>query len=463
MKYCNRPFEHCYVLPDGRVRICGWTDGTIGNLIEQDLDEIWKGEKAEIQRDAIRNGSFEFCRKTSCPFLENDNLPDLDEEEFNKKAVALESPIDFSVACDYVCNHSCPSCREKVFVGDSKYTENVNIMIDKLLPYLGKADYVLTDSNGDAFASPSIMRMMQQIRFARKESRFGIETNGVLFDEEHWEKIKHLGEHNLTVTVTPNSFVPSTYKYLNGGHNTYDKMIHNLYFIKSLREQGLVNEYNISIVVQDRNFMEVPEFAKRSIEDFGADQVVIKPLYHWFGLSEDLYWQKDILNPMHPYHKEYMEVLKHPYLKNEKVFFWGADNLHPAVPHPAYKYKEQLDMVIKCVEDEKISEKVRKYLKVNNINSIYVYGDEQLSAFIYNLLRDVINVKGFIARDICRKEICGMPVINICDYKPVAEDNIIVINYKYIDIIRKDLEMTGFKGKLIEMDKFIDSVLKLDN
>lgn len=55
-------------MPDGRVRICGWTDGTIGNLIEQDLDEIWKGEKAEIQRDAIRNGSFAFCRKTSCPF-----------------------------------------------------------------------------------------------------------------------------------------------------------------------------------------------------------------------------------------------------------------------------------------------------------------------------------------------------------------------------------------------------------
>lgn len=157
-------------MPDGRVRICGWTDGTIGNLIEQDLDEIWKGEKAEIQRDAIRNGSFAFCRKTSCPFLENDTLPDLDEEEFDRKTVTSDAPVDFSVACDYVCNHSCPSCREKVFVGDSKYTENVNIMIDKLLPYLDKADYVLTDGNGDAFASPSIMRMMQEIRFARKES-----------------------------------------------------------------------------------------------------------------------------------------------------------------------------------------------------------------------------------------------------------------------------------------------------
>lgn len=170
--------------------------------------------------------------------LENDTLPDLDEEEFDRKTVTSDAPVDFSVACDYVCNHSCPSCREKVFVGDSKYTENVNIMIDKLLPYLDKADYVLTDGNGDAFASPSIMRMMQEIRFARKESRFGIETNGVLFDEEHWEKIKHLGEHNLTVTVTPNSFVPSTYKYLNGGHDTYDKMIHNLYFIKQLRSRN---------------------------------------------------------------------------------------------------------------------------------------------------------------------------------------------------------------------------------
>lgn len=36
-----------YILPDGRVRICGWTDGTVGNLIEQDIEEIWHGESAE--------------------------------------------------------------------------------------------------------------------------------------------------------------------------------------------------------------------------------------------------------------------------------------------------------------------------------------------------------------------------------------------------------------------------------
>ena len=33
---------------------------------------------------------------------------------------------------------------------------------------------------------------------------------------------------------------------------------------------------------------------------------------------------------------------------------------------------------------------------------------------------------------------------------------------KYIDIIRKDLEILGFKGKLFEMDKFINSVVMLD-
>lgn len=458
MKYCNRPFEHMYVLPDGRVKICGWTDGTVGNLIEQSVDEIWHGEKAERQREAIKNGSFSYCRKMSCPYLENDSLPDLDIDEFEKKTQVLDAPIDFSVACDYVCNHSCPSCREKIFVGSDEYTKNVTIMIDKLLPYLEKADYVLTDGNGDAFASPSIMRMLQNLHPSERKTRIGIETNGVLFDEEHWEKIKHLGEHHLTVTVTPNSFVPGTFKYLNGGHNTYDKIIHNLYFMKSLREQGIINDLNISIVVQDRNFMELPDFAKRCIEDFGADQVVVKPLYHWFGLSEDLYWHKDILNPMHPYHKEYMEVLKHPYLQHEKVYFWGAKNLHPAVPHPAYKYLEQLDIVTKCMEDTEIKGKLKKYFDERNIKSLYIYGDEKLSSFLYNLLSNVSDIKGFIARDICRNDICGVQVKCIWDYVPSEEDNMLIINYKYFDVIRKDFDVIGFKGKLIPLDEFIKDI-----
>lgn len=412
----------------------------------------------KVQREAIRNGSFSFCRKTSCPFLENDSLPDISEKEFQEKTVALDVPDDFSVACDYVCNHSCPSCREKVFVGSKEYTENVEIMIDKLLPYLNKANVVLTDGNGDAFASPSIMGLLKKLHPENKNCRVSIETNGVLFNEKNWEKIKHLGAYELSVTVTPNSFVPDTFKYLNGGHDTYDKLIHNLYFLKELRQKEILNHYQISIVVQDRNFMELPEFAERCINDFCADQVVVKPLYHWFGLSEDLYWHKDILNPMHPYHKEYMEILKAPILQHEKVFFWGADNLHDACPHPAYKYLEQLEMVMACMEDSELPIKIQKYLSDKNITSCYIYGDEKLSAFLYGILKNELEIKGFMARDICREEICGVPVKCIWDYSPSSEDNIIVINYKYFQTIKRDFDLIGFKGNLIPLDSFIQSI-----
>lgn len=77
-----------------------------------------------------------------------------------------------------------------------------------------------------------------------------------------------------------------------------------------------------------------------------------------------------------------MEILRDPYLKHEKVFFWGGYNLHPAVPHPAYKYLEHLDIVTKCMEDDKIQEKIKKYCHEHKINDIYLYGDEKLSFFV---------------------------------------------------------------------------------
>lgn len=458
MRYCDRPFRHMYILPDGRVRSCSWTDGSIGNLIEQDVDEIWHGEKAERQREAIRNGSFSYCRKTSCPFLENDSLPDLSEEEFLEKTVTLDRPDDFNVACDYVCNHSCPSCREEVFVGNDEYHSNVNLMIDKLLPYLDGARSITTDGNGDALASVSIMRLLGKLSPTNKDINVTIETNGALFDEEHWKKIEHLKNYNLSVVVTPNSFDERTFKYLNGGHDTYNKVIDNLYFLKSLRERNDIKDFQISIVVQDRNFMELPDFAKRCIDDFGVDKVVVKPLYHWFGLSEDLYWHKDVLNPLHPYHKEYMEILKLPILTDEKVYFWGANNLHCSRRHPAYKYLEQLEIVTNLMENELLEAKLCKYLSDQEIDSLYLYGDEKLSSFMYNLLKDYVTINGFVARDFCRERICEKKIISIWDYIPKKEDTILVINYPYFDVIRKDFDVIGFKGRLIALDQFIQAI-----
>ena len=71
---------------------------------------------------------------------------------------------------------------------------------------------------------------------------------------------------------------------------------------------------------------------------------------------------------------------------------------------------------------------------------------------------DAVNVKGFVARDICRDYICNVPVQCIWDYKPQDSDTMLIINYKYFDVIRKDFDIIGYKGKLITLDNFMKEI-----
>lgn len=223
IKFCDRPFNSIHLDPNGGCRLCAWTNANLGDLVQEDLETVWNSENANKIREAVKKGNYEFCRKTSCPFLENDSLPEISEEEA-EKMIPEELPTHYSVACDFICNHSCPSCRNEIFQPDEEYKARLQVILDKILPYLNRKETVkvLTDGNGDCFASPYIMGMLERLHPENKACQIGFETNGALLDEAHWERIRHLAEYDVRVTVTPNSFVRSTFTYLNGGHDSYE-------------------------------------------------------------------------------------------------------------------------------------------------------------------------------------------------------------------------------------------------
>jgi MoaA/NifB/PqqE/SkfB family radical SAM enzyme len=456
MKYCSRPFDMMHFDPNGDVRICSWTDVSIGNSVTDDLDDIWCGVKAEEIRDSVRDGSFRYCRATSCPLLENNLLPDLNNDEFIKKTVRGEIPKMFNVACDYICNHSCPSCRDKIFIPDEHYITNLEIILEKTVPLLSKAQEISTCGNGDVFASSYMMRMLEKLRPADRNCRILLETNGTLFDEKHWERISHLGKYDLTVTVTPNSFDRATFKYLNGGHDTYDQLMHNLHFLKSLRKQNVINKHQISIVVQERNFRELPDFIKYCINELEADSVIVKPLYNWFGMSEDMFWFMDVLNPEHPYHSEYLEMMEDPVINDPHVFLWGARNLHEDSKHPAYRYKDYMEMTAKLMNIPDAGMRLSEILHDMGIKDVFLYGDIEFSPVFYRTLaQENIHIKGFIARDIEHDDICGIKVKQLCDSKPEPGDAVIILNYHFIRNIERDFSFYNISEKLIGVDELI--------
>ena len=77
MKYCERVFRHLYIIPNGNVFLCSWNTKPIGNILKQDLKQIWNSDEAEKIRDSIRDGSFQYCKKTGCPFCENNTLKEV--------------------------------------------------------------------------------------------------------------------------------------------------------------------------------------------------------------------------------------------------------------------------------------------------------------------------------------------------------------------------------------------------
>ena len=454
MKYCSRPFSHVHILPDGRVSFCSWEDEIIGNLHDNSLEEIWNGKLAQKGREAFFDQTFRYCRVQSCHYLENDSLERVTEEEFDRRAIPGDYPERFNLAFDFICNHSCPSCRSEVFIPSSDYRENLQKMIDKIQPYLNKAEYISANGNGDLFANPQVIEMLGRIRPENPKINIGIETNGVLFDEENWGKIKNLGNYNLLVTVTPNSFDRNTYRYLSGGHDNLERLKRNLHFISNLRQQEIINRFDISIVVQDTNYRELPEFSRISLEEFKADRVVVKPIYRWFNISADDYWVKDILNPLNPYFNDYQEILKDPILKDPRVYFWGGHNIHAAKKHPAYRYRDMLELASTIIKEDNSGKNLTDRLLAKGYSSVILYGDEPLTDIVIESLRrdKRVEIRYILASVHKRCEISGIPIKEYDDYCPDEKDVLLVVNFPNMEQISKEFSDTNRQVNLFGLD-----------
>jgi hypothetical protein len=180
-----------------------------------------------------------------------------------------------------------------------------------------------------------MMEVLENLNPTDPDLSILLETNGVFFDSEHWARIQHLAGYNLEIVVTFNSFDEFTYRHISRGGN-YEKIMRNLDFMSQLRRSNSISLLTNSFVIQDRNFREIPSFIKRSFSDYAFDSVVLKPVYQWGTMDEAVYWFKDVLNPLHPYNQEYLEIIRDPALQDRRVYNFGGNTLHEARPYPVH-------------------------------------------------------------------------------------------------------------------------------
>src|SRR3989304_7631169 len=78
--FCSKPFKWFEVFrwnQTAEVYLCcaGWLDTSIGRLQYQTIEEIWNGEKAQEIRRSILDGSFKYCNRSLCPYLQTATGP----------------------------------------------------------------------------------------------------------------------------------------------------------------------------------------------------------------------------------------------------------------------------------------------------------------------------------------------------------------------------------------------------
>lgn len=337
MKYCPFFYEYLYIdTPEGAFALCPWmkqSDFIIGNLTTDEIEDAYNSEHANHLRSSMDDQSFRYCRPEACPHLQNNDLEEISQEEYEQRKKALYYPTQINMAYDFMCNQSCETCRPSVFVPPDNYEKQMETIRTKLAPHLNNAKQISASGHGDPFASPYMMKVLENLHPVNPNLYLLLETNGVFFDEAHWQRIRHLAKVRLEIAVTINSFDEFTYRHISHGGN-FKKLMENLTFMAQLRKNNQIHKLTAALVIQDRNFREIPRFIQRCFERYAFDCVLLRPVYQWGTMEESTYWFKDVLNPCHPYHQEYLEILQEPILRDSRVYNFGGDTLHEARPYP---------------------------------------------------------------------------------------------------------------------------------
>lgn len=465
MKICERGLNFIQVIDaHGEVRICGWNRGNlIGSLLEDDLYKIYHSEAADRVRKPMIEGTYADCQIDQCPFLANNTL---DEHSIELDEIP-EYPSELYLAYEGLCNYHCTCCTSYMHMKETAehdWEENYDKIEESLKDVLPHIKKISANGRGELFCSPRILKILSAWRplAPAEEVSVELETNGSLFNEKNWAKISNLGQYNLKVDITIMSFDEAVYQYLSGTKLPLENLINNLKFVKKLRDEGIINCLELATVMQERNFREMPEFARRCLEEFGADCVRIRAIMPGGPLDPRVQWFMDVRNPYHPYYEEYRKVIENDIFKNPKVSLWSGDLDSSRGTYPAERELKYAQQIQKVMNEDQFSDKISHYLEKNDATDIWLYGITPVTKAMarHIQLDERINISGVLDKYSRQKQLLDIPISNPMDMNMESIDKsiIVVTVFNREEEIRRDLKHIGYSGKIITTDELLQEL-----
>lgn len=332
---CSKPytwFEITQVNGMGQVYLCCpfWLDMPVGNLQHNSVEEIWNGKKAQDIRKSILDGSFKFCIRSRCAFLQTmtgpvQQIQDIEDQEVKEAidqglAILPYGPKQIICGYDRSCNLSCPSCRTEVIIETEREEQILGIQEKLRKQALGDAQYLYITGSGDPFGSPYFRKWLQSMKRNEmpKLNEIRLHTNAMLWNRKVWNLINE-DVRNLvkSAEISIDAATEKTYA-INRRGGSFRVLLNNLEFISGLRKNGPLRQVTISMVVQENNFHEISDFIDLG-KRFDFDTVYFSQLVNYGTYSKEEFLRRAVHHLHHPKHKEFLRLLKREVMQQPMV------------------------------------------------------------------------------------------------------------------------------------------------
>lgn len=353
-KYCIQPFMNIDLHSNNGVRCCSesWMPAWIGDYSKNSIKEIWNMDMIKKIRQSIFDGTYEFCDWHQCPFYSNDEYYLYTKEELQDPSTLPEGhrtdlakyklwiqyildekievdimPANYNLAYDETCNLKCPSCRDKmkIYKKGSEYEKRL-IIHNKLIKEISESGLEnIGKINMTGSGEPFISKIFSDFLFSFDGATLpkldiNIQSNGVLFDEEAWNKMHKIHNNINEVIISLDAAKSETYKKIRV-NGDFDKLLKNIEFLSGLRKQNKIKKLMLAYVVQEKNFSEMVEALKIG-KKYNIDMFIFNLLNDWYSWNKEEYEKNAIWKSFHPKYNEFLQVLTSP-LFDDKIVDLG--------------------------------------------------------------------------------------------------------------------------------------------
>ena len=248
------------------------------------------------------------------------------------------------------------------------------------------------------------------------------------------------------------------------GKDDLEKFEDSMRFITELKDEGKIRQIEMSMVIQDSNFREIPSFVRRCLDVYHADVVILRPIFKWFNITWDELLYKNVLNPCHPYHEEYLEIIKDPIPQDPRIRDWGYLDKQEPMEFPTLEMKEYFygengffGKVKNAVYD--IIPGLKEAMNKSGSKKIIIYGCGKVGKKVFEVLTcgdEVYDIAGFLVESSeCNPSFwMGKEVKTLSDNSYDKNDIVLVAltkikRYGVKDMLRK----SGFENVIIIDEK----------